>query len=498
MQERCWAPSNVDAPEIVCLKSYWKITGSVLRAGSLAWQIRPLVNAITENVRGLWKRALRFVSREDLLALSDQTVVSGTGFLTTLLIARWSEPGQVGMYAFGMSLLGVVLTCQYSLILQPYLIQWHNPHGSPTERAGASLTLSVLFSAGSILVLTVLAIGFLEWGAGPKMVVMTWAIAGVMPFALTREFARQFSFAHLAFGSAILLDIAVASIQLSTLAWLGMSGRMSALSAYAALGGAYAFATAGWLYCVHAELVVSVRHVRTVLKQTWGLGKWLFAGQIIAQVETNIAYWLSMAIGGAVVTGVYAACMSIIAFVNPLMHGLGNSMMPRSVLAWRTGGGPELRHEAVRNAVLITAVMTAFSLAVLVAGEHVMHFLYHGTEYEGHGHTLTILALAMFSRAVGVPASNALASMECRRGIVTVGAIGAAVTVILVWILMTQWGLLGAAYGLLAGGGAGTVARWAAFFLLVQGRRLDTVDAHGGSQRDMCAAQNGYEFKRTM
>ena len=136
-----------------------------------------------------------------------------------------------------------------------------------------------------------------------------------------------------------------------------------------------------------------------------------------------------MAIAGAAVTGVYAACMSIVAFANPLMSGLGNSMMPRSVLAWKNGGGPALWHEAIGNAVLIAALMTAFSLAVLVAGEHVMHFLYHGTEYEGHGHTLTVLALAMFSGTLGAPASIALATMERPRAIVAAGAVGAAVTV---------------------------------------------------------------------
>jgi hypothetical protein len=68
-------------------------------------------------------------------------------------------------------------------------------------------------------------------------------------------------------------------------------------------------------------------------------------------------YWILMIIGGASVTGVYAACMSVLGFVNPLLTGLGNSFMPRSVLAWNTGGGPKLWREAVQNAVLVGALM---------------------------------------------------------------------------------------------------------------------------------------------
>ena len=193
-------PQIIDTPETVCLRRDWKIVGSVLPAGSPAWQMRPPVSAIAENLGRVWKHAFRLVSRVHVLSLADQAVVSGTGFLTTLLIARWSGAEQLGVYAVGISMLGAILTCQYSLILEPYLIQRHYSQGTPAERAGASLTLSVLFSAASILVLTVVATGFLELGAGREIVVMTWAIAGALPFALTRDFARQFSFARLAFG----------------------------------------------------------------------------------------------------------------------------------------------------------------------------------------------------------------------------------------------------------------------------------------------------------
>ena len=143
-----------------------------------------------------------------------------------------------------------------SLILQPYLIQRSRPEGTSVERAGASLALSILFSAGSILALSVAALGFLVSGAGPELVVMTWAIAAILPFALTRDFARRFAFARLDMGGVFLLDSAAAIIQVSALGWLGISGRMSALSACAALGGACVLPTAIWLYYSRAEFTI--------------------------------------------------------------------------------------------------------------------------------------------------------------------------------------------------------------------------------------------------
>ena len=65
------------------------------------------------------------------------------------------------------------------------------------------------------------------------------------------------------------------------------------------------------------------------------------------------------------------------------------------------------------------------------------------------------------------PASIALATMERPRAIIIVTTIEAVLTVALVWLLMTKWGLLGAAYGMLAGSVAGAVGRWVAFYLRV-------------------------------
>src|SRR5581483_8839465 len=97
----------------------------------------------------------------------------------------------------------------------------------------------------------------------------------------------------------------------------------------------------------------------------------------------------------------------------------------------------------------------------------VMQFLYHGKEYEGHGQMLTVLALAVFATTAGMPASFGLATMGRPRAIVAVAITTAVLSVILIWLLMMEWGLLGAAYGLLAGNLIGAVGRWVAFWTLI-------------------------------
>jgi tRNA A-37 threonylcarbamoyl transferase component Bud32 len=256
--------------------------------------------------------------------------------------------------------------------------------------------------------------------------------------------------------------------QLSLLGWLGLSGRMSALSACAALGGASAITVAGWLYCTRAELSVRIRQVRKVFTHTWPVGKWLLMRRMTLQVQRYIAYWVAMLFAGAAVTGAYAACMSIVSFLNPLIFALGNVLTPKLQLAWKNDGGPGLWQETVRNTVLIASLILPSCLAVLVVGETVMRFLFPGMEYEGHRYTLTVLALVMFSEALSMPASIALGVMERPRAIVMSGMVGAVLTVVLVWPLMKEWGLLGAACGSLAGAATTGIGVWIMFHLRVQ------------------------------
>ena len=430
------------------------------------------VERLRRQINGIFE----LVSREHVLSLTDQGVVSGSGFLSVLLIARWSGASELGVYALGSTLLFSLVACQDSLILEPYLIQRYYPQGTPVERASASFVLSLLFSAVSALALGAAALACQQAGTGSEIVMMLWVISAVSPFALARNFARWFYFARLEFGSALVLDATIAFIQLASFQWLGANGRMSAVNACIALGTTYAVAAVGWLVLMKEILAVRLGYVRSVLQQSWALGKWLLAGQITVQAPGNVTYWLSMSLLGATVTGVFSACMSIVAFVNPLLHGLRNAMMPKLVLAWKNGGGQSLWEEAVHNVKLIALLIVPASLAVAIAGEPIMRILYHGNEFAGHGHELGILALAGFCGALGIPASLALATMERPRAIVAVTSAGAGVTLGLVWILMNEWGLVGVVYGLLGGNLFGAVGRWLALFTRVAKSRTPACD----------------------
>jgi O-antigen/teichoic acid export membrane protein len=458
------------------IKSSLPIAGRAparLPALLLAQKCRPVpADASTdqEEARGAWVNLLRNAWRTwqtHALALADQAVVSGASFLTTVVIGRWCLPSELGVYSMGISLVLSWLGIQDSLISLPYTIRRHRPLGTPAEHAGSALTHNGLLSALAIVVMAVTALGLSAVGASPELVAVTWALAAVVPFALVREFSRAVAFAHLHTGQILMLDSAVAAIQLAGLGWLAWTGRLSAVTACFALGAACALAGVVWLYLARENFVIRGDQLRKTMQQSWSLGKWFFANELTVRVQGYITYWLLAWIAGTTATGVYAASMSVALFANPLIMGLGNILAPKAALAFKEGGGARLRHEVTRDSLLLGVAMTLFCVVVLLASEDVMRLLYHGEEYAGKGHTVTVLALALLAMAVGMPATSALASIERPREVFWTGSFGAVLTGVLVWCLVVKWGVLGAAYGFLAGNAARSAARWVAFLALV-------------------------------
>ena len=414
-----------------------------------------------------WRRLWQLAAGPHALALSDQAVVSGTSFLTIILVGRWTGSTQLGLFAIGMSVLASVIAAQDSLIVLPYAIQKHRAEGTPDQSAGNALALNFLLSGLAFTLIVAAAAALLLRGAESQVSTQAWALAAAAPFVLLREFGRRYGFAHLRIGATLALDAGAAALQLGLLFWLQWNGLMSAVSALCAIAIANGFAGAAWLLAGRRNFSISLAPARRALHESWSLGKWLFASVVTAQVQWYVTYWLSVIVLGAAAAGVYAACMSVVSFVNPLITGFGNILTPRAVLARHASGASGLRRQAIQDAVFIATALGSFTLLISFGGETIMRLLYPGDEYQGYGGTLAVLAAALLAQAIGTPASSGLATMERPKAIFLVGSFGALVTVGAVWALMLHYGLRGAAVGFLIGNIVGSAGRWAAFLTLV-------------------------------
>lgn len=427
------------------------------------YQLRAYVSA-------LWKN-----SKLEILALTDQAVVSATSFLTSWMIGRFAGANQLGAYAIGVSVLSSIYTIQGSLIAAPYSVQRHRTSESQAEYAGSTLVLSGILSTLIGLLLVIFALALVVSGAFLDWLAAIFSIAAIVPFAVSRDFIRRFAFTHLQMTNALLLDSCVAVVQLLVLASLNAIGMLSTATAFVAIGLSCAIATILSLYQIRSEFLIRLGHIREAIRQSWTLGKWLVIAQVMISVQAFITYWISLLIAGTTATGIYAACMTIVSVSNPVVNGLSNLFLPRSVLAWKENGGIGLRRKAVQDCILLAAVMAPFCFVIALTGESLLHLLYPATEYAGHGRTAAVLAFATLAFALGWPASSALASMEKPKSIFVINTFGALLAVFLVFLLTVQHGILGAAYGWLLSNTVLSACLWFQLLVLVS-RSVDVQD----------------------
>ena len=419
----------------------------------------------------VWQALAKRAFGNHALALIDQAIVSGLSFLTLIMVARFTETAALGAFAIANSFLGVLIALQHSLIAQPYTIQRHDQPEIVDARAFCSLLQCWICGAAAALVALVTAGVLTLLNVSGDVATTLLVLAVLAPFVLTKELIREFSFAHFKLPRALFLDAAAAFIQLAILGWAAATGRMSVLMALASIGISSGLIAAVWLLIGKTEFSFDAGRFRELLSQSCGLGKWLTLSRAATLIQGYGPYWISGSISGAAVTGLYAACMSIVSLANPLLMGLYNFLTPRSAAALKDGGHSELLRRTLRDTALLAAVMGAFCVAIAVAGDAIMYIIYHRDEYQGHTDVLTILGLAALVSALGIPASTSLAVMGTPRALAAITGGSAVISLALVALLLNSWGLVGAAYGILTGNVMWTTGRWC---LLVRVLRRQT------------------------
>lgn len=408
-------------------------------------------------------------ARKSILALIDQAVVSGTNFLTTVMVGRMCGLDELGIYSLGFGIVVLITNVQESLISVPYTIYGNRLQPeSRAEYAGSILVHYGMLSALAMLCLVLFSV-VLTKGVGPAgLAPVIWLLAGIIPFTLLREFGRRFAFAHLHMATALLLDIAVAMMQIGGLVWLAANGDLTSVTTYAVVGLACAAAGLPWLVLARAKIVLRWEQVTRELRRSLSFGKWVFASQITGTVHAYLLYWLLALLLDTTTTGAFAACWTVVMIANPFLLGISNVLSARAARAFAEGGRAEVRRVIYKTTLVLGSAMAAFCWLVFLFGGEMMRLLY-GREYAGYEHTISVLAIAMLVSALLIAVDHGLKVMERPNMNFKASLMGLGVTLMAAPYLVVQWNVLGAACGFLVGALVALAVRWMAFLRLVGG-----------------------------
>lgn len=402
------------------------------------------------------------------ISLFDQAVVSGTRFMTTVLVGRLCGPSELGVYSLGFAVIVLVSNLQDSLICGPFVVYRNWVANDRRSRYSGSTFVHQLVLSGiaaALLAVGAGTLGLLRISSNSSA--MIWTLAAVVPFASLYEFARKFCFAKLSMLQALAWDLVASGLQIGMLYLFWKRGQLSAATAMLAVGAASGVAATTWLWRTRAEFRVDRTCIRPDWGQNLGFGRWALLSQLIEVTNTYYVHWLLAFTLGTAATGLYAASTTIVQFAHPLTLGVSNILSPAAARAFRRGGPFAVRRVVARGFALLAATVGTYCLVVAFFGPEFLGSLF-GREFTHDRSTLVALAGATFVGVASLAANAGLWALNRPRLSSLTSLIGLAVLVSSSWLLVGRIGVLGAACSTLLSAAAVAAARSFSFFQLTR------------------------------
>jgi O-antigen/teichoic acid export membrane protein len=389
-------------------------------------------------------------ARTGLATVVDQTIVSGTSFCSSIIIARRCSKEELGLYALGTTVILFVIGLQNSLVSLPYIFYGARPGGGiDAQYTGSTLIHTCCLSTIGIIALSGVSNSMFYPGVIPGLRSVVWVLAGVITFILLREYARRMSFAWLQPRTASVMDLLVAVIQIGGLVLLSYMRLLSASSAFAVTGLACGLASSWWLVSKRQKFDIRSSRVISHLSLNWSFGKWIFAGGLVYTARSDLYPWFLATLHGAAATATLAACFGVVLFTNPFLIALSNFLYPKAAYNFTNGGMAALNRMAYKATLAVAVSMLLFVAGIHIVADRLVTLIY-GTQYEGSGAIVTVLALSVMAGGVALGFDAGLYAVNRPTAIFRANLLGLAATVCFGFWMAKYYGPLGAAYSLLA------------------------------------------------
>lgn len=412
---------------------------------------------------GRFARAQQILAHQGLLTLFDQACVSLTNFSTGILIARYCDKEELGLYMLGYSVVLFAVAFQQMLISSPYILirPRLNAQEAVVYTGGAYLQQ---FALGSLLAATLLvaALGFHV--AHSRLALVMFALSFSAPLLLFKEMFRRVCFAELAVFKALVVDVTVGVIQVAILWALARGQHLSAPTGILAVGIACSALIVSWWLAARGRVQFRIEAARSALSKNWALGRWILGSQLLWAFSLYSYPWLISKMHGVAAAGVWAACFGINALGNPLLLGLQSYIEPRVSHAFALGGIPAMRRLALSATAVLASTMMLFAMVIFFGGNWLAVHLY-GPRYAGNGLIIFILTLSFAAGAAGFAFSAGFFAAGKGNLDLRISWVYPAMLIALGLPLVRSFGLMGGAASLLIAHSLASSLRGAQFLL---------------------------------
>jgi len=365
---------------------------------------------------GNWMGLLRSqvtarIHRRELWALSDQAVVSGSNFLTNIMLARFIGLHEFGIFALCWMTVLFVNSIQYALVVQPTM-----SIGPKQQEKDRPSYYGAVFFQELILVCVCFAVVY----AGLHVFTDVTRYSGLRPLALplavsafayqAQDFVRRYFFAAGKSRLALLDDLLSYLTQLPILFLLHITGRLNSATALWVMAGTSLLGLCvGWLWV--EPLAFEWTRVKEVFSRHWRIARWLGASALLQWTSGNLFIIAAPIYYGASAAGVLRAAQNLMGVTHVWFQGLDN-VVPAEASRRLHEGGTKSMLSFLRSVLLKWGGLTlAFALLMSATPGHWMGLVY-GAQMAPYGYVLRLYALIYVIVFIGGPLRAGLQALE--------------------------------------------------------------------------------------
>lgn len=331
-------------------------------------------------------------SHSHLWSLGDQALVSGSNFITGVLLARVMGLEAFGAYVVAQAYLLYANTFQASLVVSPMMTSIPAETDSEMQKR-----LMRGFFGYTLLVLCVTLVGVQTlawllglWSEHLGLEKLAWPLALAMVGFQLQDWLRRALYVRTANRAVFFSDLFAYGGQLVLLAWLGYAGDLTPEVALLALAFTFfcsALATA-MIHGIRPDYAAAV----SVIRQHWGASRDFLATWQLQWLGSQGVVLLGAGMIGQQAAGAIRAAQNLLGPINVAFQWMDNVVPVRAALHLRDGGRHALVAYLGRIGLMGGLALGLFILLLLPTDEWLMVFLY-GEEYRPFAILVVLQAL---------------------------------------------------------------------------------------------------------
>lgn len=399
------------------------------------------------------KTAVNFARRYSHInwALADQTMVSGSNFVTGILLARMLGIAEFGRFTLAWMVVLFVQSIQYAAINAPMMSI--GPQQEAADRPayyGAVFLQQIMFAVLSATItfagVKASAVFFPDWGVAPLALPLT----AVVFFSQIQDFLRRYYFT---------IETPILSFIGDAVRYLGQITILFGLyfmADWEVTGTIALWVMAGAAMAGGLALLIFVRGLvrprqffAGAVRRHWHFSKWMVASSLLQWTTGNLFIVAAGIMLGATAVGALKAAQNLMGITHILFQGLENIVPMRAAKHYLIGGVNSL-NDYLRRLAWLGGLGTAAIAGIFAIIPEFWLNLFYGDQYVTYGYLVRWYAIIYVLVFLGLPLRFGLRTLEETRPVFFAYAGSTLFATLSAYTLVNILGLTGVMIGMLS------------------------------------------------